>query len=227
MNDELFSILPHFMIESAVSSAFMLLNEATFGNIPLADLSISSQIECGLFHELIVHEISKYEGWRPGLQKKDCDLVHDSGLQIQVKTKSDPDGIAGNRYTNTSNYTDPSGFYLCVNFIPRNCICKIRAGWVEADGWKPQSGKGNAATLKKEARDSLEWITGPYIKGIHISALKGFGEKVVLSLQGIGIERVYDFFDEKLFEKGFSLLNKAQKDTLLSFLEKEEGEIVC
>lgn len=188
----LFQVLPKQTIVHCVEEAFDKLQDGQFKNIRLSSLEVSKQIICGLFHELIVHEISSLPNWRSGKQKVEADLVHTSGIQLQIKTSSSVDGIAGNRYSSQNEYSDPSEFYICVNFIPFQNISKIRAGFIPADSWKPQRGKGNAASLKKEVLDVLPFLFGSYIKTLPLSCISGIGEKTAEKLANKGFFRVKD-----------------------------------
>lgn len=196
-NQLLFDTLPCDKIVSCVEEAFEKLNQTTFGSVSILDASFPSQIFCSIFHELIVLEISKVPGWRAGKQGKEADLVHESDVTLQVKTNSSVDGIAGNRHANKNQYADPSEFYLCVNFIPKDCICKIRAGWVNAASWKPQKGKGNASVLKKEHLRDLPLLYGDYLKETNLISIEGIGDKSLEKLSEKGIFRVKDLLTVK------------------------------
>ena len=196
-NQLLFDTLPCEKIVSCVEEAFDKLNQTTFGSVSILDASFPSQIFCSIFHELIVLEISKLPGWKAGKQGKEADLVHDSDISLQVKTNSSVDGIAGNRHSSKNLYSDPSEFYLCVNFIPKDCICKIRAGWVNSTSWKPQRGKGNASVLKKEHLQHLRFLYGEYLKEVNLISIEGIGDKSLEKLSDLGIHRVKDLLPIK------------------------------
>lgn len=196
-NQLLFNTLPREKIVSCVEEAFEKLNQTSFGSVSILNASFPSQIFCSIFHELIVLEISEQPGWKAGKQGKEADLVHESGVSLQVKTNSSVDGIAGNRHANKNQYSDPSEFYLCVNFIPKDCICKIRAGWVNAVSWKPQKGKGNAAVLKKEHLREMPLLYGNYLKEVNLISVDGIGDKSLEKLSDLGIYRMKDLFTIK------------------------------
>lgn len=191
-HETLFQFLPKETIVQCIEEAFDKLQHGHFKDIPLSSLEVSKQVVCGLFHELIVHEISSLSGWRSGKQKIEADLVHTNGIQLQIKTSSSPDGIAGNRYSSQNQYTDPSEFYICVNFSPFRNISKIRAGFVPSDSWKPQQGKGNAASLKKEVLDALPFLSGSYIQSLPLFCIAGIGEKTTEKLTNKGFSYVRD-----------------------------------
>jgi hypothetical protein len=209
-NELLFDCIATNDVVNAVEKAFSELNKGSFGEWTVENMSLSPQVLCGIFHELIVNEISKLPGWRPGLQKKEFDIVHDSGIQLQVKTKSDSEGIAGNRYSSKTEYSDPSGYYLCVNFLPKDSICKIRIGWVEADWWKPQNGNGNASVLPKDKLNELVFLYGDYLKSLNLIAVESFGEKTIEKLKTENITTLSDFLNQDKYIKAKKLLSEKQ-----------------
>ena len=209
-NDELFSLLPQDVILQAVDQAYDNLRHTVFGNLNIQDVQLSSHVHCTILHELIVTEIASLPGWRAGRQKVEPDIIHESGIGLQVKTRSEPDGIAGNRHSCKSAYSDPSEYYLCVNFIPNDCVCRVRAGWVESSWWKSQKGKGNAAYIKSDKLRLVPMLYGDYINKLNLIALEGFGSLTVLKLQDRNIHSIGDFKRKRAFETAESILNKTQ-----------------
>lgn len=207
-NKLLFDVLPQHIIVSCVEEAFDKLNQTSFGHISISDASFPSQIFCSIFHELIVYLIAENKGWKAGKQGKEADLVHESGLSLQIKTNSSVDSIAGNRHSSKNKYSDPSEYYLCVNFIPNDCICKIRAGWVNYNSWKPQKGKGNAAVLKKEMLRDMPLLYGEYLKEMNLISVEGIGDKSLESLQNIGISKMKDLFYVKNYVLAKTILQE-------------------
>jgi len=127
------------------------------------------QVQSGILHELIVASMSLIKGFREGKQKHDKDIVFikNNKFSLDVKTSTNPERIAGNRLTaGRTDYVNPSGYFLCVNFDPflkgiklqKPKLRKIRFGWIDASKWKPQSGRGQAATLSSETLQSLELL---------------------------------------------------------------------
>lgn len=218
-NQILYSYLLPDEINSCVLRAFDNLCVGTLGPWKLSTMNIASQVSCGLFHELIVKEISSsIPGWSQGKQKINFDLVHESGIQLQIKTKSGTEGIAGNRFSPESTYLKASSYYLCVNFIPHVCICKVRSGWVESDWWKPQNGKGNAATLPREKLDLLDFLPGEYIKDLRLFALDGFGIQMSKRLSQRGVNTLSDLLCPETLKNITSLLSTKQLKTIENML---------
>lgn len=215
-NEKLFELITKEQIVDSVQRAFKNLNKATLGDLKLSDMTISKQVICGLFHELIVHEISKLPGWYAGEQKVEADLAHHSGLQLQVKTSTHPNNIAGNRYASGNLYNDPSEYYLCVNYIPFECITKIRSGFVKAENWNPQSGSGNAATLNKETLNSLCFLNGDYLRDVPLNYLDGIGEKTYLKLKAVSFNKLEDIKTVKDYKQAINLINKPSFETHLN-----------
>jgi hypothetical protein len=215
----LYSHLSPEMIACCVTRAFDNLCSGTFGSRKLSDMSAVSQVICGVLHELIVQEISELPGWSKGEQKVDFDVVHESGLQLQIKTKSGAEGIAGNRYAPDSEYLEASGFYLCVNFLPFECICKIRSGWVESSWWVSQSGKGNASTLPKDKLDLLDFIPGQYLENLHLLAVDGVGHKTWEKLSLIGFNKISDLMNEDAMEEVLDYLTMKQIESIHKIIE--------
>lgn len=219
-HEPLFEFLPQDIIVSCVEKAFENLNSGTFGEKSIRTMTLSKQVICGIFHELIVNEISQLPDWYPGKQGEEADIVHFDGLQLQVKTSTSFEGIAGNRYSSQNEYSDPSEFYLCVNFIPFKCITKIRAGFVESDSWKPQTGKGNAATLSLECLNAMPFLKGSYIEEILLSSIKGIGKSTLAKLGEI--QKLYHLKNPEFYRKAKSIIptkSWSEIEPLLSYLK--------
>lgn len=219
LNKILYSCLSHEKINSCVEQAFSNLCQGTFGTQKLSDISIASQVYCGLLHELIVEEISAtVPGWSKGKQKVEFDLVHESGIQLQIKTKSGTEGIAGNRFSSESTYLNASCYYLCVNFLPKLCICKIRTGWIDSSWWKPQNGKGNSATLSREKLDCLDFLKGKYIMNLRMHALDGFGVQIAKKLSQKGVNTLSDLLQPDRLNSITPFLSSRQRVTIENLL---------
>lgn len=156
-------------IVKIVEEAFEDFKEGRFRDMRLGkEIVPEKQVQAGILHELIVARFSKLEGYREGLAKhdKDIEYIRNKQFSIEVKTSSNPDRIAGNRMTaGLVSYSDPSGYYLCINFDPylKNKeqvpqLRKIRFGWIDAKKWKPQTGKGQASTLSAETLRRLNTL---------------------------------------------------------------------
>lgn len=219
-NRQFFTEVAADRLVTCVETAFRHLLHTRSGPYTLQEMRIEKQNICGLFHSLIVTEIvGQLPGWREGRQGVEPDIVHDSGLTLQVKTRSTPDGIAGNRYTNQNHYADPSEYYLCVNFLPHDSICKIRAGWVEADWWKPQTGNGNASTLKKEWLETLPLLEGTYLEDLNLAAVPGIGEKTLAALHEQQIYRLKDLHNPETFEQANRLFRRETRTHIQELLD--------
>ncbi|MBI5223900.1 ScaI family restriction endonuclease [Candidatus Micrarchaeota archaeon] len=156
-------------IVALVTEAFEDFRQGKFREMRLgAEVIPEKQVQAGILHELVVARFSRLAGFREGMQKHDKDIacIKDTRLSLEVKTASNPNRIAGNRHTaGKTEYSDPSGYFLCINFDPylkdktqRPRLRKIRFGWISADKWKPQNGKGQAATLSAETLDTLDLL---------------------------------------------------------------------
>lgn len=214
-NNLFFEKLPQQTIVKCVMDAFNKLTSTHFGNLPINNVKFSSQIFCSIFHELIVHEISKLPDWEAGKQNKEADLVHVDGMPLQVKTNSNPDGIAGNRHSSKSSYSDPSEYYLCVNFIPNDCICKIRAGWIDSTSWKPQKGKGNASVLKKTILNDVPLLYGKYLNDANLLSVEGVGIRMLEKLHNEGINKI----DDLTSIKKYILAKKILRENSMNYID--------
>lgn len=216
---KLFSVLPEKDLVKCVEEAFSNLLHTRSGPYSINQMQIEKQNICGLFHSLIVTEIvNRLPGWKQGRQGLEPDIVHESGITLQVKTKSSPEGIAGNRYSSKNEYSDPSEYYLCVNFLPNDCICKIRAGWIESSWWKPQTGNGNASVLSREKLDSLPLLKGNYLKNLNLIAINGVGEKTLEQLHKQHIFILKDLLHDQKLQKAKKILSHESIEQVLDLL---------
>ena len=215
-NEKLFELISKEETVEAVTKAFDNLNMATLGDLKLSKMNISKQVVCGLFHELIVHEIAKLPGWYAGEQKVEADLAHKSGLQLQVKTSTSAKNIAGNRYASGNLYSDPSEYYLCVNYIPFECITKIRSGFVQSDSWNPQNGSGNAAFLSKDTLNKLSFLGGEYLLNLPLNCIEGIGEKAYSNLKDNSLERLEDIKTIEDFHNAVKIVRKPKFEEQLA-----------
>jgi hypothetical protein len=185
--------LPCDQVVARVCAARDAVATARFGRWSFSDLSAGTQVVCGIFHELIVQELSTLEGWRPGEPKREPDVVAVAEPQAsyEVKTSSSMNGIAGNRYSSTLDAYDPDRYYLCVNFDARAFIVfRIRVGFIRREGWQPQRGRGNVAMLKREAVQSLRECYGEFMLDAPPTNIPGFGAKTMMLLQENGVATV-------------------------------------
>lgn len=218
INQKLFDTLPRFRIVECVENAYSSLINSMLGKKNIYNIFIENQTICSLFHSLIVTEIIHYDSdWRSGIQGNECDLVHKSGISLQIKTKSSVDGIAGNRYFNKNVYSPNDEFYICVNFLPFDSICKIRAGLIKPGWWKSQSGNGNSAVVKKEYLDFLPTLFGSYIKDLNFASISSFGKKTINQLKKMKIDRLCDLHNEEKYRLMKDTLSKNKIKNLLPY----------
>lgn len=149
-----------------------------FGQIAcLKDLTYSTSMISGLFHELFAKFLSQRhpELWKTGNLANEKDLVYipNSFYSFEIKMS----GQKGQQVFGNKSYCSEgariqkqkSGYYLIIHFY-QSTLCMIRFGWIDFSDWKPQkSSTGQQASLFPHVYDfKLRIIQDEYQKHIPI-----------------------------------------------------------